>query len=234
MLNQTKHRVVLIEILKDIYGDPGLRTILGFKGGTAAMLFYDLPRLSVDLDFDLLDSKKKESVFEKIKAILERHGHLREAVDKRYTLFFLVSYEKGEHTIKVDISKRCGSSAFHRKSYLGVGVLVMKEDDMVAGKLSALLTRRKFASRDLFDLWFFLKNKWPISEAVLREKMGLSLREAIKKAIKQVSGIDKKELLPGLGELLDAKQKAWVREKLIDEVLFYLRLYESEYVGKEE
>lgn len=47
MLNQTKHRVTLIDILKSIYGDPDLRTILGFKGGTAAMLFYDLPRLSV-------------------------------------------------------------------------------------------------------------------------------------------------------------------------------------------
>ncbi len=174
MLDHTKHRVTLIDILKSIYGDPDLRTILGFKGGTAAMLFYDSPRLSVDLDFDLLDEDKKESVFERMKAILERPGVLREAKEKRLTLFFLVSYEKGEHTIKVDISKRKGASGFELKGYLGVTALVMKPEDVIAGKLSALLTRRKFATRDVFDLWFFLKNKWIINEMVLTERSGFS------------------------------------------------------------
>lgn len=227
MLNQTKHRVTLIEILKDIYDDPDLRTILGFKGGTAAMLFYDLPRLSVDLDFDLLDSDKKEMVFRKIKVILGRHGVIREAIDKRFTLFFLVSYEKGEHMIKVDISKRKSNSAFHAKSYLGVSVLVMKEGDMVAGKLSALLTRRKFAMRDVFDLWFFLKNKWSINENVVIEKTDLTLIKALEHAVKQLNQIDKKQLLQGMGELLDTKQKAWVKSKLIEETIFYLRLYQE-------
>ncbi|MBM3254471.1 MAG: nucleotidyl transferase AbiEii/AbiGii toxin family protein, partial [Candidatus Omnitrophica bacterium] len=120
MFNHTRHRVILIEILKDIYSNPQLRTILGFKGGTAAMLFYDLPRLSVDLDFDLLNADKKELVFEKIKAILSRRGVLREAKEKKYTLFFLISYEKGERAIKIDISKRKGISGFQLKTYLGV------------------------------------------------------------------------------------------------------------------
>lgn len=65
MLDQEKHRFTLINILKDIYSDPDLRTVLGFKGGTAAMLSYDLPRLSVDLDFDLLDADKKSQFLRK-------------------------------------------------------------------------------------------------------------------------------------------------------------------------
>lgn len=227
MLDQSKHRVILIDILKSIYGDPDLRTILGFKGGTAAMLFYDLPRLSVDLDFDLLDADKKEPVFEKMKALLERHGVLREAREKRNTLFFLISYEKGEHTIKVDISKRKGASGFEPKSYLGVGALIMRKEDMAAGKLSALLTRKKFAMRDIFDLWFFLKNKWFINEAVVMEKTGLSLKKSIKQAVKKVGTVRKNQLLHGLGDLMDAKQKTWVREKLIEETVFYLRLYQE-------
>lgn len=227
MLNQTKHRVTLIDILKSIYDDPDLRTILGFKGGTAAMLFYDLPRLSVDLDFDLLDEGKKELVFERMKTVLERHGVLREAKEKRYTLFFLISYEKGEHTIKVDISKRKGASGFEPKGYLGVTALVMKPEDVVAGKLAALLTRRRFANRDIFDACFFLKNKWIINETALIEKTGLSLSKALEKAIQIVGDIDKKQILQGLGDLIDAKQKAWVREKLIDETVFYLRLYQE-------
>lgn len=227
MLNQTKHRVILLEILKDIYSDPELRTLLGFKGGTAAMLFYDLPRLSVDLDFDLLDADKKELVFEKMKALLTQHGLLRQAVEKRNTLFFLISYERGKRTIKVEISKRKGASSFEPKGYLGVMALVMKPEDVIAGKLSALLTRRKFAMRDVFDMWYFLKNKWPINEMVLTEKTGLSLSKALELAIKKVSEIEKRQILQGLGELVDAKQKTWVREKLIDEVVFYLRLYQK-------
>lgn len=227
MLNQTKHRVTLIDILKSIYGDPDLRTILGFKGGTAAMLFYDLPRLSVDLDFDLLNEDKKKLVFERMKTILERHGVLREAKEKKYTLFFLTSYEKGEHTIKVDISKRKSASGFIPKGYLGVTALVMKPEDVIAGKLSALLTRRRFANRDVFDVWYFLKNKWIINETALIEKTGLSLSKALEQAIQVVGDIDKKQILQGLGDLIDAKQKAWVREKLIDETVFYLRLYQE-------
>jgi len=232
MLDQAKHRVILIDILKSIYGDPNLRTVLGFKGGTAAMLFYDLPRLSVDLDFDLLNADKKKLVFEKMKAILEQHGVLRQAIEKRNTLFFLISYEREKHTIKVEISKRKSESGFEPKGYLGVTALVMKSEDMIAGKLSALLTRRKFAMRDVFDVWFFLKNKWSINETVLTENTGLSLSKALEQAIKKVSAIEKRQILQGLGELIDEKQKAWIREKLIDETVFYLRLYQEKYISE--
>jgi predicted nucleotidyltransferase component of viral defense system len=225
MLDQAKHKVALIEILKDIYGDPELRTLLGFKGGTAAMLFYDLPRLSVDLDFDLLDAKKKDLVFARMKTILERQGVLRQAREKRYTLFFLMSYEKGEHTIKIEISKRKGRGGFEIKDYLGINALVMRREDMVAGKMAALLTRRKFAARDVFDLWFFLKNKWLISETVLTENTGLSLSKALEVAAKKVNEIDKNQVLQGLGELLNEKQKTWARKSLINETVFLLRDY---------
>lgn len=232
MLEQTKHRVTLVEMLKSIYGDPDLRTVLGFKGGTASMLFYDLPRLSVDLDFDLLEPEKKELVFEKMKNLLTQHGVLRQAVEKKNTLFFLISYEKEKHTIKVEISKRKGASGFEPRGYLGITALVMKPEDMIAGKLSALLTRRKFAMRDVFDVWFFLKNKWAINETVLTENTGLSLHKALELAIKKVSKIEKRQILHGLGELLDEKQKSWVKEKLAEETIFYLRLYQEMYGDK--
>ena len=227
MLNLTTHRVILISILGDIYADPDLRTILGFKGETAAMLFYDLPRMSVDLDFDLLDESKKDIMFEKMKVILKKRGVLREAREKRYTLFFLMSYEKGQHGIKFDISKRKGISSFELRTYLGVTALVMKRADMSACKLAALLTRRKFAMRDVFDLWFFLKSNWPINKAVLMEKTGWSLDKSLKQALKIVKMISKDQILRGLGELLDTKQRIWAKEKLIKETVFQLRLYQK-------
>jgi len=57
-MNNNKHRFYLTQILTDIYSDRELARCLGFKGGTALMLFHNLPRFSVDLDFDLLDMEQ--------------------------------------------------------------------------------------------------------------------------------------------------------------------------------
>lgn len=227
MLDSARHRVKLIEILKDIYDDPELRTSLGFKGGTAAMLFYDLPRFSVDLDFDLLKTGNEDLIFDKIKAILGKHGTLREARKKRFTLFFQISYERGGHTIKVEASRRTSSSQFEPKSYLGIPMLVMKQADMAAGKLSSIITRKKPAMRDVYDTWFFMKNHWPVSERVFEEKTGQSLDKGLKTIIKQVKGIRRNQILQGLGELVERGQKDWARDKLVEETVFYLKLMQE-------
>jgi len=232
MVNIDLHKSFFISILRDIYSDPELRTSLGFKGGTAAMLFYNLPRFSVDLDFDLLNVENKERIFEKLKKILPNYGSLDEATDKRYTLFFLITYSKGERHLKIEISKRSNKATFVIKNYLGISMLVMNEADMSACKIAALLTRKRFATRDVFDTWYFLKNNWPINEALLTEKTNLTLLEALEKTKTRVKKIKKTELLAGLGDLLDQSQKDWVRAKLIEELVFYLDLYKSE-LGKD-
>lgn len=86
----------MVQILKEVYSDVSLGSVLGFKGGTALYLFYQLPRFSVDLDFDLLDETKKEMVFQKVGMIVKKHGEVRDARDKHYNIFFLLSYKKGE------------------------------------------------------------------------------------------------------------------------------------------
>lgn len=223
-LSKDLHRNTFVDILRAIYSDPLLRNNLGFKGGTAAMLFYKLPRFSVDLDFDLLDPEKKEEVFTKLGQVLPQFGTVIEASDKYYTLFFLLSYKKGERGLKVEISKRIVKSAYAPKNFLGISMLVMKEEDMVAGKLAALLTRKRFATRDMFDLWFFFKENWQINEEFLKAKSDLSLAQALKKAQTVVKNVKPTGLLAGLGELLDNKQKAFVKDKLQDELIFQLKL----------
>lgn len=74
MLNITKHRIILLQILKDIYNDISIAPILGLKGDTACFLFYNLPRFSIDLDFDLLDLKKEKFIFEKVGQNLNESG----------------------------------------------------------------------------------------------------------------------------------------------------------------
>ena len=91
-LDITTHRNILIYILKDISSDIELAPLLGFKGGTAAYMFYNLTRFSVDLDFDLLDKTKEDLVFEKLQNILDKYGSVIEARQKRYCLFYRLSY----------------------------------------------------------------------------------------------------------------------------------------------
>jgi len=225
MLHTDIHRATCIGILRSFFSDPLMRSSLGFKGGTAAYLFYALPRFSVDLDFDLLDEEKKQSIFEELPAILTHHGAVIEHVEKKYTLFSLVSYKKGEHMIKVEISKRPVRSSFGLRSYLGVSMNVIQKSDAVANKIAALLTRKHFAARDMFDVWYFLHEGWDINNELLQKQTGFSIEVALLKAENIVQNIKKNELLSGLGELLyDEKQKAFVREKLKDDLIFLLRL----------
>ncbi len=225
MFDKEQHKRILIKILKEIYSNPVLRNQLVFKGGTAAFLLYELPRLSVNLDFDLLDENKKNETFTELKKILNNFGHLIDATEKRYTLFFLLSYEKNKRKIKVEISKRSIKTKSELKNYLGIPILVMTKEQMLSSKLAAFLTRKKFAARDLFDLWFFLKNDWSFDEEFFYQKTGLSLKHGIKEGLNKLKKIKKNQLLSGLGDLLDEKQKNWVKDKLKDELTFYLNLY---------
>lgn len=218
------HRSMLVKILKDIYSDTTLAKSLGFKGGTAAYLCYGLPRTSVDLDFDLLSSENKNHVWDKMRAILEKHGTIQDSYMKRMTMFFLLRYQKGAWHIKHDISLRPTTAKFSSISYLGIPLLVMDKDGMLAGKLSALLTRKRFAARDLFDLWFFLNQDWPINETIVREKTNRDIQHAYALAIKKIESTPDNQLLQGVGQLLDNKQKDWVKTKLKSELIFLLKL----------
>lgn len=224
MLDAANHKNILIRILKDIYTDLTIGPLLGFKGGTAAYLFYDLNRFSVDLDFDLLDVSREKYVFDRITEILTEYGTIKESFEKRYTLFFRLSYVEHHQNIKVEINLRDFGSRYEVKSYLGIAMKVMVKEDMAANKMVAMLERIGKANRDIFDTYFFLKNNWPINEQIIEKRTGLSMDQFLKKCIEELSSMSNAGILSGLGELLDAKQKAWVKAKLVSETIFLLQL----------
>ena len=229
MLDIQKHKFILVSILKDIYSDVSLGTIFGFKGGTAFYLFYNLPRFSVDLDFNLLDIKKKGIVFNKIKKILGDYGKLKKAQEKRFTLFFLLFYNLKAPNIKIEISKKEFPNHYEIKSYLGIPMLVMKKEDMFSHKLVALLERKTIANRDLFDLYFFMRNHWDFNKEIIELRTGMNYKDYLKKCILAVKKVDEKYILQGLGEILDEKQKVWAKKNLKEEVSFLLNFYLENY-----
>ena len=222
------HKNILLRISKKIYSDLEVGPHLGFKGGTAAYLFYDLERFSVDLDFDLLNKDKEDLIYKRMQAILAKFGTIKTADRKRHNLLFILSYNQkieGATNVKVEINRRDFGSRYEVKTFLGISMKVMVPEDMFAHKLVAMLDRIGKTNRDIYDVWFFFKKHWPINEEIIMKRTGLSTKDYLKKCIKELEKDSNRNILSGIGELLDAKQKAWVKEKLMDEVLFYLRAY---------
>ena len=57
--------------------------------------------------------------------------------------------------------------------------------------------------------------------------MGISYKEFLEKSIDALSAMSNQRILNGLGLLLTSKQKDWVRENLLQETIFLLRLAHS-------
>ena len=226
-LDTPTHKNLLLRILKDIYTDASLGAFLGFKGGTAAYFFYGLERFSVDLDFDLLDEARESHIFEQVKNILSGYGTVKEAREKRYNLFYLLSYNdkvEGAQNIKVEINRRNFGSKYEVKSHLGISMKVMVKEDMAAHKLVAMHERIGKTNRDIFDTWFFLHNNWQINKEIVEKRAKMPFKEFLQKCIGALEKMGTRHILSGIGELLDEKQKTWVKSKLITETIFLLKL----------
>lgn len=223
-LNTTTHKNILIKILKDIYTDSSLGPLLGFKGGTAVYLFYNLDRFSIDLDFDLLDETKEQEVFDKVENIVKEYGMIKEKTNKRHTLFILLSYKEEAQNIKIEINKRNFNSQYKVKNYLGISMLIMKKEDMFAHKLVAMTERAKIANRDIFDVHFFLKNNWDINREIVEKRTEMKFTDYLKKCIEFIEDVSERGILSGMGELIDTKQKVWIKSNFKQDTVFLLKL----------
>jgi len=218
------HKTILFQILKDIYTDTSIAPFLGFKGGTAALMFYGLDRFSVDLDFDLLDPDVEDVVFDRIGEIVKRYSFIKEANKKRFNLFFLLSYDDRSRNVKVEINRRQFGSNYEIKTYLGVSMQVMVLEDMVAHKLVAMLERMNDTSRDIYDTWFFLNARYPMNRQIIEARSGLSFDKFLLRCITQLEKISDRHILDCLGELLSGSQKDRAKVKLRQETIALLRL----------
>lgn len=227
MLDLNKHKFYIVQILKDIYADIELANSVGFKGGTALMLFYDLPRFSVDIDFNLIDVNKSNLVYGKLKKILLRYGHIKDEAKKYFGHIIVLDYGENERNLKIEISKRQFDDRYETKDFLGIKMNVMHKSDMFAHKLCALLDRNMLANRDVFDCWYFMQNRTPVNKKIMEVRTNMDLLTYFHKCIKAIEKIRENSLLNGLGELMDEDMKFFVRKKLKSEVIDLLKLYEA-------
>lgn len=227
MFDINRHKFFLVQILKDIYADIELANSLGFKGGTALMFFYDLPRFSVDLDFNLTDNNKEDIVYKKVRKIVLKYGSIFDEAKKFYGPILVLDYGMGERKLKVEISNRNFYDRYEIKNLLGINIKVMIQPDMFAHKLCALLDRNAVTNRDIFDSWFFMTNNTPVNTSIIETRMKMPYTNYIEKCIEHLEAMNNKKLLAGLGELMDNKTKTFVRNKLLPETITLLKFYKD-------
>lgn len=226
-MDLNRHKFLMLQILKDIYSDAKLASILGFNGGTALMFFYQLPRFSVDLDFNLLDVSKQEEVFNRVRNILLKYGKIHDEAIKFYGPLLVLDYGVGERKLKVEISNRQYDNHYEWRNLLGLDIRVMTESDMFAHKLCALLDRTETTNRDIFDCWFFLNRRTPINRQIVETRMETSLENYLQRCIDNLQQMPSRGLLNGLGELTDDATKVFVRNKMLPETIQMMQLFQA-------
>lgn len=227
MIDINKHKFFLIQMLKDIYSDPELAATLGFKGGTAMMLFHDLPRFSVDLDFNLLGDSESRSVYDKLRQILMNYGNIHDEAEQHYGMILVLDYEQGGRNLKLEVSIRDYPARYNLRDYLGISMKVMDLEYMFTHKLMAILDRSSLTNRDVFDTWFYMNKRLMLKKVVLDARLDCTLDEYLGKCIEAVQNIGSNRILDGMGELMDADLKKWVKGNLVAEFVQLANMYRA-------
>ena len=226
-MDLNKHKFYMLQILKDIFSDAELADCLGFKGGTALMFFYDLPRFSVDLDFNLLDPSKEKQVYEKVRNILLKYGKIHDEALKFFGAVFVLDYGQNERKLKVEISNRQYDNHYEIKNLLGIEMRVLVRSDMFSHKLCALLDRTEITGRNIFDCWFFLNSHTPVNANIVESRMGMPLQDYLQHCIETLEQVSDKTIMNGLGELTDGEMKKFAKTKLRKETISLLTFFKA-------
>lgn len=93
----------------------------------------------------------------------------------------------------------------------------------------AMYERIGKTSRDVYDVYFFAKNNWPINRKLVSDRAGMPFPKVLEKCSELLEKMDNRHILDGLGEVLSEPKKDWARAKLKTETIFLLKAWlESE------
>ena len=227
MINTVKHRFYMVQLLKDIYSDAELANCLGFKGGTAMMLFHELPRFSVDLDFNLLIPEKQDAVYQKIRKIALKYGKIHDEAHKFYGGIIVLNYGIAERKLKIEFSNRPSNDEYEIQNLLGFSLKTMTLADMFSHKLCALLDRSSVTNRDIFDCWFLMSRQTAVNQRIIEQRTEKSWSNYLQDCIEAIENLPNKSLLDGLGELVNPELKTFVRNKLRNETITLFKFYKE-------
>ena len=159
----------LLNLLNSLQSHPFLKDKLALKGGTALNLFFfDIPRLSVDIDLNYIGTEDRDGIIkvrpqieQALRAVFSREDFVvRQVPEEHAGGKWLLQYQnssKQTSNLEVDINFMFRTPLWPitkmNSQLLGIwqatDVPVIDIHEIAAGKLAALLTRKQ--ARDLFD-----------------------------------------------------------------------------------
>jgi predicted nucleotidyltransferase component of viral defense system len=156
--------------------------------------------------------------------IAEKYGKVSESHIKRFSLFIVPSYEDRAHNIKIEVNRRNFGSRYEIQTYLGISMQIMVIEDMFAHKLMAMYERIGKTSRDIYDVWFFLKSRFPINREIVEKRAEMPFDQLVKKFVDRLENMSNRHIPAGTGELLSPCQKDWAKVHLREETIALLKL----------
>ncbi len=226
MLQTAKHREIMYHILRDIFSWE-YATNLAFTSSTLCYFIHQLDRFSTDLDIDLVRQVDNETLFlEYIESVLTKYGKIKQKTRKDYSFVFVMNYGENDMNLKLEINTKIwAENQYEIINLYGLEMLAQDRSTIFANKLVTIASSKIIVNRDIYDVYFFFQNKFPINEAVVRERTGKSLREYLQFLLEFLDAhMNRDNLVDGLDELLDTTQKDFAREKLASEILGILQL----------
>lgn len=184
-------QMTLLVILRDIHNDPFLGKQFALKGGTAINLFwFQLPRLSVDIDLNYIGSVDRETMQrdrpkleQALKKMIASHGikvehaptdhagakwrlRNKSAFGGHFTFEVDLNY-----IMRVPIGEIQTKAAFPLDADYVFSFNTVSLEELFAGKIKALLERS--TARDLYDVHNFLGGGLKYDAARLRKALTL-------------------------------------------------------------
>jgi predicted nucleotidyltransferase component of viral defense system len=202
-----------IYILNYIYTNEKYSKNLIFTGGTCLRHFFDLPRLSEDLDFDFNKELDLEELFENIKRYFkikylytEITGSIKQQGKQLLFKFPVLKdldlandNESDLLYVKTDLQKNLSKiydTQISSKSIEGFNFVALHYDvsTLMAGKIHAVLTRERLRGRDYYDLLWYLKQKVKPNMKRLCDILGeeITIKELKERLDEKVEELDKK------------------------------------------
>lgn len=175
----------LADLLKTIYDDEFLNDKLVMKGGTAInFIYFNTPRLSVDVDFNFVSGEPREDMLksrQEIDKILTKiftmNGYEMEKIQPYALLQYNLKYTNTAGNIdriKIEINFMERIPAFYivekKISIFDIPEFKVRTytlEELFATKLRALFTRT--APRDMFDIYMLLKSGLKFDERALKK-----------------------------------------------------------------
>lgn len=219
-----------VYVLYFIYTTPQYRQNLIFTGGTCLRHFFDLQRLSEDLDFDCVakcdatkladDLKKFFSKKYKYNDVLSSVKQAGRQILLKFPVMKILGLATGTDSdllyVKIDLSPLASlhyATQTSTKSSYGMNYAAKHYDlpSLMAGKLHAVLMRQRHAikGRDYFDLLWFIKNgvqpniqrlSEMLGHPVTVDTIGKEVDDKVSKFIRSHKGDFESDMIPLLSD----------------------------------